>query len=42
MITKKVVLVGDFATGKTSLIRRYVDTECGRIKSGYTVDDLGH
>jgi len=27
MITKKVVLVGDFATGKTSLIRRYVDNE---------------
>ena len=25
MITKKVVLVGDFATGKTSLIRRYVE-----------------
>lgn len=27
MITKKVVLVGDFSTGKTSLIRRYVDNE---------------
>jgi len=27
MITKKVVLVGDFATGKTSLIRRYVDNQ---------------
>ncbi len=27
MITKKVVLLGDFATGKTSLIRRYVDHE---------------
>ena len=27
MITKKVVLVGDFATGKTSLIRRYVENE---------------
>ncbi len=27
MITKKVVLIGDFATGKTSLIRRYVDNQ---------------
>ena len=27
MITKKIVLVGDFSTGKTSLIRRYVDNE---------------
>lgn len=27
MITKKVVLVGDFSTGKSSLIRRYVDNE---------------
>ena len=27
MITKKVVLVGDFSTGKTSLIRRYVENE---------------
>ena len=27
MITKKVILIGDFATGKTSLIRRYVDNQ---------------
>jgi len=27
VITKKVVLIGDFATGKTSLIRRYVDNQ---------------
>jgi len=27
MITKKIVLIGDFATGKTSLIRRYVDNQ---------------
>ncbi len=27
MISKKVVLIGDFSTGKTSLIRRYVDNQ---------------
>ena len=27
MISKKIVLVGDFSTGKTSLIRRFVDNE---------------
>jgi small GTP-binding protein len=25
MISKKIVLIGDFSTGKTSLIRRYID-----------------
>ncbi len=27
MIAKKIVLVGDFSTGKTSLIRRFVDNQ---------------
>jgi len=27
MISKKIVLVGDFSTGKTSLIRRFVDNQ---------------
>jgi len=27
MITKKIVLIGDFSTGKTSLIRKYVDNQ---------------
>jgi len=27
MISRKIVLVGDFATGKTSLIRRFVDDQ---------------
>ncbi len=27
MISRKIVLVGDFATGKTSLIRRFVDNQ---------------
>lgn len=27
MVSKKIVLVGDYATGKTSLIRRFVDNE---------------
>ncbi len=27
MISKKIILVGDFATGKTSLIRRFVDDQ---------------
>ena len=27
MISKKIILVGDFATGKTSLIRRFVDNQ---------------
>ncbi len=27
MVSKKIVLVGDFAIGKTSLIRRFVDNE---------------
>lgn len=27
MISKKIILIGDFATGKTSLIRRYVDNQ---------------
>ncbi|SFV89891.1 Mll3243 protein [hydrothermal vent metagenome] len=27
MISKKIILVGDFSTGKTSLIRRFVDNQ---------------
>ena len=27
MISRKIVLIGDFATGKTSLIRRFVDNQ---------------
>ncbi len=27
MISKKIVLIGDFSTGKTSLIRRFVDNQ---------------
>ena len=27
MISKKIILIGDFATGKTSLIRRFVDNQ---------------
>jgi len=27
MISKKIILIGDFATGKTSLIHRYVDNQ---------------
>ncbi len=27
MLSKKVILIGDFSTGKTSLIRRYVDNQ---------------
>jgi len=27
MISKKIILIGDFSTGKTSLIRRYVDNQ---------------
>jgi len=27
MVSKKIVLVGDFSTGKTSLIRRFVDNQ---------------
>ncbi len=27
MISKKIILIGDFATGKTSFIRRYVDNQ---------------
>jgi len=27
MISKKIILIGDFSTGKTSLIRRFVDNQ---------------